>query len=144
LASGRFINADDVATQAAVVVLGATTSQELFGVRGAVDQTVVINGNTLTVVGVLAASGSTGSTNNDDQAIVPISTAGQRLFGGSSRTGVQTIYVQAVDQASLSAAYQEANHLLLALHGITNPTDADFTITARSRSSKPPLPSIGR
>lgn len=53
LASGRFINADDVATQAAVVVLGATTSQELFGVRGAVDQTVVINGNTLTVVGVL-------------------------------------------------------------------------------------------
>ena len=131
LASGRFINADDVATQAGVVVLGATTSQELFGVRGAVDQTVVINGNTLTVVGVLAASGSTGSTNNDDQAIVPISTAGQRLFGGSSRTGVQTIYVQAVDQASLSAAYQEANHLLLALHGITNPTDADFTITSQ-------------
>lgn len=131
LASGRFITADDVAKQAAVVVLGATTSQELFGARGAEDQTVVINGNTLTVIGVLAASGSTGSTNNDDQAIVPISTAGQRLFGGASRTGVQTIYVQAVDQASLSAAYQEANQLLLALHGITNPTSADFTITSQ-------------
>jgi putative ABC transport system permease protein len=44
---------------------------------------------------------------------------------------VQAIYVQAVDQASLSAAYQEANTLLLALHGTTNPTDADFTITSQ-------------
>ena len=131
LASGRFITDEDVATQAAVVVLGATTSQELFGPRGALDQTVIVNGTTLSVVGVLEASGSTGTSNNDDQAIVPISTAGQRLFGGTSRTGVQAIYVQAVDQASLSAAYQEANTLLLALHGTTNPTDADFTITSQ-------------
>lgn len=131
LASGRFITDEDVATQAAVVVLGATTSQELFGPRGALDQTVVVNGTTLSVVGVLEARGSTGTSNNDDQAIVPISTAGQRLFGGTSRTGVQAIYVQAVDQASLSAAYQEANTLLLALHGTTNPTDADFTITSQ-------------
>ena len=131
LASGRFITDEDVATQAAVVVLGATTSQELFGPRGALDQTVVVNGTTLSVVGVLEANGSTGTSNNDDQAIVPISTAGQRLFGGTSRTGVQAIYVQAVDQASLSAAYQEANTLLLALHGTTNPTDADFTITSQ-------------
>lgn len=131
LASGRFITDEDVATQAAVVVLGATTSQELFGPRGALDQTVIVNGTALSVVGVLEASGSTGTSNNDDQAIVPISTAGQRLFGGTSRTGVQAIYVQAVDQASLSAAYQEANTLLLALHGTTNPTDADFTITSQ-------------
>ncbi|MGB3674387.1 MAG: ABC transporter permease [Candidatus Nanopelagicales bacterium] len=131
LASGRFITDEDVATQAAVVVLGATTSQELFGPRGALDQTVIVNGTALSVVGVLEASGSTGTSNNDDQAIVPISTAGQRLFGGTSRTGVQAIYVQAVDQASLSAAYQEANTLLLALHSTTNPTDADFTITSQ-------------
>lgn len=131
LASGRFVSADDVATQAAVVVLGASTSQELFGVQGALDKTVVINGTTLSVIGVLESSGSTGATNNDDQAIVPISTAGQRLFGGTSRTGVSTIYVQAVDQNSLSAAYQEANSLLLVLHGITDPTSADFTITSQ-------------
>lgn len=131
LASGRFVTADDVATQAAVVVLGASTSQELFGVQGALDKTVVINGTTLSVIGVLESSGSTGATNNDDQAIVPISTAGQRLFGGTSRTGVSTIYVQALDQNSLSAAYQEANSLLLVLHGITNPTSADFTITSQ-------------
>lgn len=131
LASGRFISAEDVATSAAVTVLGSSTSQELFGFAGAVDQTVVVNGVALSVIGVLESSGSTGSTNNDDQAIVPITTAGQRLFGGTSRSGVQTIYIQAVDEASLSAAYQETNSLLLALHSATNPTDADFTITSQ-------------
>ena len=30
----------------------------------------------------------------------------------------------------LTAAYQEADHLLLQLHGITTPADADFTITS--------------
>lgn len=131
LASGRFINADDVATNAAVAVLGATTSQQLFGTTSGLDQTVTVNGVALSVIGVLESSGSSGSTNNDDQAIVPISTAGQRLFGGTSRTGVQTIYLQAADQNSLSAAYQEANRLLLNLHGIQNPTEADFTITSQ-------------
>ncbi len=131
LASGRFITADDVATNAAVTVLGASTSQELFGRAGALDQSVVVNGVALSVVGVLESSGATGSTNNDDQAIVPITTAGQRLFGGTDRSAVQTIYLQAADQASLSAAYQEANSLLLALHGATTPTDADFTITSQ-------------
>lgn len=131
LASGRFIDAEDVATNAAVVVLGATTNQELFGFSGGLDQTVTINGVALSVIGVLESSGSSGSTNNDDQAIVPISTAGQRLFGGSSRTGVQTIYIQATSQDTLSAAYQEAEGLLLALHQIDNPTDADFSITSQ-------------
>lgn len=131
IGSGRFIDADDVATQAGVVVLGATTAQELFGGRGAVGQTVTINGVTLSVIGQLSASGSTGSANNDDQAIVPISTAAQRLVGGSAMTGVQTIYVQALDQPALSAAYQEINNLLLVLHGISGSSSADFTITSQ-------------
>ncbi|MEI6622951.1 MAG: ABC transporter permease [Actinomycetes bacterium] len=132
LASGRFITDEDVAAKAAVAVLGATTATELFGGRSAIGQTVTVNGTTLTVIGVLASSGSTGSTNNDDQGIVPISTAGQRLFGGSSRTGVQTIYVQAQSQQTLSAAYQEANSELLALHATADSTSADFTITSQA------------
>jgi putative ABC transport system permease protein len=132
LSAGRFITDEDVATKAAVTVLGATTASQLFGVRSAVGQTLTVNGTALTVIGVLASTGSTGSTNNDDQGIVPISTAGQRLFGGTSRTGVQTIYVQAQSQPTLSAAYQEASNELLALHSITDPTSADFTITSQA------------
>ncbi len=40
--------------------------------------------------------------------------------------------MQARSSADLTGAYQEADHLLLQLHGITDPTDADFTITSQA------------
>jgi putative ABC transport system permease protein len=43
---------------------------------------------------------------------------------------LSSIIVQARSSADLTAAYQEANHELLELHGITTATDADFTITS--------------
>ena len=41
------------------------------------------------------------------------------------------ILIQATSATTLSAAYQEADAELLSLHGITNATAADFTITPR-------------
>ena len=129
MSAGTFLTAADQANASSVVVLGSTTAQELFGSTDVVGQTVTIAGTPFTVQGVLAPSGSTGSTNNDDTAVIPLSTAQQRVSTGSSRTSVQTVYVQATSQAALPSAYQEANSELLALHGITNATAADFTIT---------------
>jgi putative ABC transport system permease protein len=129
MSAGTFLTAADQASAASVVVLGATTATELFGSTDVVGQAVTINGTPFTVQGVLAPSGSTGSTNNDDTAVIPLSTAQQRVSSGTSRTTVQTVYVQATSQAALPSAYQEANNELLALHGITNATSADFTIT---------------
>jgi putative ABC transport system permease protein len=131
LASGRFLTATDEANASGVAVLGSTTAQQLFGGANAVGQTVTVNGVDLQVVGVLNASGSTGSSNNDDLALVPLSTAAQRLIGGTARTGVSTIYVEAASPATLSAAYQETQNELLALHNITTPTNADFTVTTQ-------------
>ena len=45
--------------------------------------------------------------------MVPISTASDRIFGGTTRTSVQSIYVEATSGDTLSAAYQEANQELL-------------------------------
>jgi len=129
LSGGAFLTSADQASAAPVVVLGATTATELFGSTDVVGQSVTIAGTPFTVKGVLAPSGSTGSANNDDTAVIPLSTAQQRVSTGTSRTTVQTIYVQGTSQAALSSAYQEANNELLAMHGISNPTNADFTIT---------------
>jgi putative ABC transport system permease protein len=133
LSSGTFLTNADQSSAASVVVLGSTTADELFGSTNVVGQSVTIAGTPYTVEGVLAPSGSSGSTtgssNNDDTAIIPLSTAQQRVSSGSSRTSVQTIYVQATSQTALSSAYQEAQAELLALHGITNASSADFTIT---------------
>ncbi|MGH3805685.1 MAG: ABC transporter permease [Pseudonocardiaceae bacterium] len=129
--SGRFLTSQDVADHAAVVVLAATTAQQLFGPRDAVGQTVTTAGVPLTVVGVLSAAGSTAMTNEDDQAVVPLSTASERLFGGATRSSVQTIYLQAQSPETLSAAYQEVESELSTLHHIRPPAEADFTITSQ-------------
>ena len=129
MSSGVFLSNADQASAASVVVLGSTTATELFGSTDVVGQSVTIAGTPFTVTGVLAPSGSTGSSNNDDTAVIPLSTAQQRVSSGTSRTSVQTVYVQAKSQSALSSAYQEANAELLALHGITNASNADFTIT---------------
>jgi putative ABC transport system permease protein len=133
MTEGRFIAGHDVTTRADVVVLGSTTAQELFGIRDAVGQSVTVNGTPMTVIGVLNTVGSSGSSsttaNQDDQAIVPITTASIQLFGGASRNSVSDILVQATSSSTLSAAYQEADTELLNLHGITTAANADFTIT---------------
>ena len=131
--SGRFLTTNDEATDAAVVVLGSETSSELFGARDAVGQTVTISGIPFQVVGLLnsVGSGSSSTGDQDDQAIIPLSTATTRVIGGTSRTSVSDIYLEASSSHTISAAYQEADHELLALHGITNTTDADFSIASQ-------------
>ncbi len=130
LNQGRFLTAADLDSAAQVVVLGSETGAELFGRRSPVGQSVTVNGATLTVIGVLDAVGSSSSSNDDDQAIVPMTTAASRIAGGSTRTSVATIYVEAKSQAALTAAYQEANAALLSAHGVTAAA-ADFTISSQ-------------
>jgi putative ABC transport system permease protein len=136
ITEGRFITDHDRTTRADVVVLGATTAEELFGARDSVGQSVTVGGVPMTVIGVLNTVGSSGSSSTssdqDDQAIVPITTASIQLIGGTSRNSVSDILVKARSSSALSAAYQEADAELLSLHGITDSADADFTITPES------------
>jgi putative ABC transport system permease protein len=131
VAEGRFLSTQDVDGHAPVVVLGATTASELFGGRSAVGRPVAVAGTPMTVVGVLAAAGSSAAQNQDDQAVLPITTAADRVVGGTARTSVQTIYLTAASTEALPAAYQEVNAELLALHRVTDPANADFTITSQ-------------
>jgi putative ABC transport system permease protein len=137
LAEGRFVDNQDVKDHTAVGVLGATTASELFTRGDPVGQTVDVNGVPVTIVGVIASTGASSSSSSstgdpDDTLIVPITTGAERIFGGSSRNSLSSIAVQARSSTDLTGAYQEADHLLLEVHGITNPTNADFTITSEA------------
>lgn len=129
--SGRFITADDESDAARVVVLGPDTASELFAIGDPVGQTVTYNGTTLEVIGVLEELNSSDNASNNDVAIVPLSTYAKRLVGGSSRDTVSSIYIKATSSEMLSAAYQEANQLLLNLHGLDDANDADFSIATQ-------------
>lgn len=131
LASGSFFTADDDAAGAAVVVLGSSTATEVFGSTDVVGQSVTISDVTFTVVGVLADAGASSSTDLDDMAVIPLTTASQQIVGGRDRNALSTVYVQAASTEQLSAAYQETQTVLLNLHGITSVDSADFTINSQ-------------
>ena len=129
VAEGSFFTQKDMATDANVVILGQTTAEEL-GLFSPVGETVNIGNIPFTVAGVLNSAGSSTTTNEDDLAVIPITTAESEFTGSSS---VSTIYLEASSQSTMGAADTEATDELLALHGITNPADADFTITSQTQ-----------
>lgn len=130
VARGSFFTAAQQSSGARVVVLGSETAQELFGSENVVGQSVTIGSTTYSVIGVLASAGSDTSSNLDDVAIVPMTTAADDVIG-TNTASVSTIYIQAADADRLSAAYQEAQSVLLNAHAISNSDDADFTISSQ-------------
>jgi putative ABC transport system permease protein len=130
VADGRFFTEAELDSASPVVVLGATTADELFGGADPVGRTVTMNGSAFTVIGILNTVGSSTTSDEDDQAVVPQTAFVSRISTGSSPGSVGTIYLEATAQDTLSAAYQEAERTLLALHGVTA-ASADFTINSQ-------------
>ena len=128
IGTGSFVSANDVATRAQVIVLGSTTASNL-GVG--VGDLVLVKQIPFEVIGVLAPAGSQGFGNQDDLAVVPITTAQDELFGGNG--SVQRILLSATSASTVGSAYLEANQVLLQTHHVTDPSAADFTITSQTQ-----------
>jgi putative ABC transport system permease protein len=130
LASGTFFNDSQVRAASPVIILGANVARELFGNGPAVGQTVRINNQILTVIGVLAARGGAAFGGSiDDRAIVPITVAYQRLFGGrtpdSSGYLVSAIQLAVTDPAYLDAVQSRVTLLLRERHQLPTDGSAD-------------------
>jgi len=78
---GRTLGEADIRSASRVLVLGRTTSETLFGDFDPVGETVRVNGVPFTVIGLLEEKGSTFGNDNDDTALMPISTMRQRFVG---------------------------------------------------------------
>jgi putative ABC transport system permease protein len=128
IGTGSFISTGDVNTQAHVIVLGATTASNL---GASVGDLITVKQIPFQVIGILASAGGQGFGNQDDLAVVPITTAQGELFGGVG--SVQRILLSATSQATLGSAYLEANQVLLQTHHITNPLQADYSITSSTQ-----------
>jgi putative ABC transport system permease protein len=127
--TGRFFTSAELSAGAPVAVIGTTTAQQLFGLRSPVGQTLSIGGAQLTVIGELNTAGSTVGGDQDDEVVIPATTFANDLSFGSA--SISSIYLQAVDQQDLSAAYQEATNTMLTSHGVTT-TTADFQVNSQA------------
>ena len=129
--TGRFFTADELSSSAAVAVIGIDTASELFTTGTVVGQTIMVNSQPFTIIGVLAEAGTSFGTSEDDTVVVPATTFAARLATSGSATSVSTIYLQAADSDSLAAAYQEVKTALLSAHQVTA-DDADFTVSTQT------------
>jgi putative ABC transport system permease protein len=126
---GRFITAGDDDDLAMVVVLGQTTVKNLFGSTQAnpIGETIRINRQNYTVVGVLKAKGQSGPQNQDDVIFMPLRTA-QIKFGGAGTTRVRSISLQVRSAEETDLAQTQVTAILRALHDIQPSAQADFVI----------------
>ena len=125
---GRFIESLHLASQAKVVVLGATVADELFGeLVDPLGKTIKISRQSYEVVGIFASKGVGGFQNLDDQAFIPLSTA-QIKFGGAGNRSLRAINVQVASADKMEWAQAELAAILRARHGLAQGQSDDFTI----------------
>ena len=131
VAEGEVITEEHVLGRASVVLLGSEVAETLFGhADGVTGETVRIEGQPFRVIGVLESKGGGELGSEDDQVIVPLTTAKARLMGprsGQAGDRIDVIYVQAASGDLVSQAMEEMAQILRARHRITDGMD-DFTI----------------
>jgi putative ABC transport system permease protein len=124
LASGSFISEDQVRGANTVVVLGNTLAKDLFGSGQAIGQNVRIKDQTLRVIGVLNLKGSSGFGSVDDQALVPITVAQQRLFGARTPDGngwqVSSIGISVTNSNDIDSVQARISALLRDRHNLAS------------------------
>jgi putative ABC transport system permease protein len=126
---GRFIEDNDLRTNARVAVLGQTVLEELFAAGiNPIGQVVKINRVPFRIVGVMKEKGGTAFSDEDDVVFIPLTTAQTRLFGVRHVSGdysVSVIYATAVDESFLDAARDQVRRILRQRHGLIYSTDKD-------------------
>ncbi|HNT23168.1 MAG TPA: ABC transporter permease [Anaerolineales bacterium] len=125
---GEFVNESHMLGQASVVLLGPETAETLFGRKeGLVGESVRIEGQPFRVIGILESKGGSGFSNEDDIAIIPLTTAQVRLIRRSTRDRVDMLLVQAISAEAVPQASEEVSNILRTRHRTAIGAD-DFTI----------------
>jgi putative ABC transport system permease protein len=128
VSEGEFINDVHMLGQAAVVLLGTEVAEDLFGRKaGLTGETVRIEGQPFRVIGVLEEKGGSSFGSEDNQVLVPMTTAQARLIRRSTRDSVDVIYIQAITAEAVPQATEEIGQILRTRHR-TAVAEDDFTI----------------
>ncbi|MDR1487713.1 MAG: ABC transporter permease [Deltaproteobacteria bacterium] len=126
VASGRAMDHLDVGSASRSIWLGTTTAKELFGSVDPVGLTLRVGNVPFTVEGVLAAKGqSLDGRDQDDTALVPITSSQRYLVGSPFRGTVRMIMLQAQTAEIMPALEEDLRTLLRERHHIIDPMEDD-------------------
>jgi putative ABC transport system permease protein len=128
LAEGEFISEEHMLGRASVVLIGSEVANTLFGhADGVTGETVRIEGQPFRVIGVLETKGGGAFGSEDNQVLVPFTTAQSRLIRRSTSDRVDIIFVQAVSGDVVKQAADEIAVILRNRHRTPIGAD-DFTV----------------
>jgi len=109
-------------------LIGSEVAETLFGhADGVIGETVRIEGQPFRVIGVLETKGGGAFGSEDNQVIVPFTTAQSRLIRRSTNDRVDVIFVQAVSGDVVTQASEEIATILRSRHRTPVGAD-DFTV----------------
>ena len=136
--TGRFIAEADVRTAARVVVLGPSVATKLFGSFDPLGQTVRIARVPFTIVGVLESKGSSFGTDNDDIALVPLTTARQRFAtaAGQGPDDLAVLFVGFDEGVDLAAGKTAIVRVLRARNNVPKGEISPFTVNTTEEFMK--------
>jgi len=129
---GRFLTDTSVEQALRVAVLGSATADDLGLDASSIRTQITIGGIPFEVVGILQAKGTTSSTSEDDQVLIPVSTL-KRYFTGSSSSGVRSIGVSVATAAQMSVVKAEITSLLEQRHEIASGGTDDFSVADQTQ-----------
>lgn len=128
ITEGELINQEHILGRASVVILGSQVAENLFGhADGVTGETVRIEGQPFRVIGVLESKGGGAMGSEDDQVLVPFSTAQSRLIRRGGSDQVDIIFIQAASGDVVAQATDEISTILRARHRTEIGAD-DFTV----------------
>ena len=131
LAEGRNFTEAEMRSAAKVVILGATVARELYGAAPVLGEKLRIKNVPFTVIGLLTIKGQSGwGSDQDDTALVPISTARRRLFGAEQTVpdNLRTIMVEVGSAEEMADAQAEIETLLRERRRVRTGAPDDFRV----------------
>ena len=130
LEEGSFFTERDMRAKTKLAVVGKSIQDNLFGGGDVIGQSIRIQSVPFKIIGLLEEKGSTGTQDQDDVVLVPLTTAAYRLRGDSRY--VSQIYVSAVSMDMLEAAQEEVSQTLRQAHKLIDGEDDDFSVRTQT------------
>ncbi len=125
---GRYFTPEENRAGMRVAVIGASVRDRMFGEESPVGRTMRLGRVPFEVIGVLETKGAsvTGGTDEDAQVLIPVNTAGRRVF---NRDYLGMIYLEVADPEMMDEAAEEVAAILRDRHRLNRQNKPDdFTI----------------
>jgi putative ABC transport system permease protein len=122
LSKGRFIMESDLKRDHRVIVLGSELAKNLFGNRNPVGESLRSGNLSFQVIGVLQPKGSLFETNQDDRALIPLTTMSNQVLGRNSIYGIPLTHISvlAKNPRQVKAAQFQISNLLQMRHQVSD------------------------